>query len=71
MLIFLVGTLFSFHWRGDMDDLCSRHVPQFTNNDYVVRRHVLHWLDILRQSSCPLWTVERWATSGFTLEGLC
>lgn len=29
MLVFLVGTLFGFHWRGDLDGLCSRHVSQY------------------------------------------
>lgn len=29
LLVFLVGTLFGFHWRGDMDALCSRHVSQY------------------------------------------
>ncbi|MBZ6432504.1 MAG: hypothetical protein LBE64_15880 [Acinetobacter pittii] len=40
MLLFLVVALFGFHWRGDMDGLCSRHVSQSMNNDYVVRRHM-------------------------------
>ncbi|KAJ5589166.1 hypothetical protein N7537_011844 [Penicillium hordei] len=30
VLVFLVGTLFGFHWRGDLDDLCSRHVSQYS-----------------------------------------
>ncbi|KAJ5419546.1 uncharacterized protein N7487_003096 [Penicillium crustosum] len=29
-LVFLVGTLFGFHWRGDLDGLCSRHVSQYS-----------------------------------------
>ena len=29
VLVFLVGTLFGFHWRGDLDGLCSRHVSQY------------------------------------------
>ena len=40
MLLFLVVALFGFHWRGDMDGLCSRHVSQSMNNDYIGRRHV-------------------------------
>ncbi|CAI7617891.1 unnamed protein product [Penicillium viridicatum] len=30
VLVFLVGTLFGFHWRGDLDGLCSRHVSQYS-----------------------------------------
>lgn len=29
VLVFLVGTLFGFHWRGDLDGLCSRHVSHY------------------------------------------
>lgn len=28
-LAFLIGTLFGFRWRGDLDGLCSRHVSQY------------------------------------------
>lgn len=28
-LFFLVGTLFGFLWRGDLDSQCSRHVSQY------------------------------------------
>ncbi|CAG8886326.1 unnamed protein product [Penicillium egyptiacum] len=30
VLLFLVGTLFGFHWRGDLDGLCSRHVSRYS-----------------------------------------
>ncbi|KAJ5587751.1 uncharacterized protein N7459_003516 [Penicillium hispanicum] len=29
-IFFLVGTLFGFFWRGDLDGLCSRHVSQYS-----------------------------------------
>ncbi|KAJ5135847.1 uncharacterized protein N7515_005125 [Penicillium bovifimosum] len=29
-LFFLVGTLFGFQWRGDLDNLCSKHVSQYS-----------------------------------------
>ena len=29
VLVFLVGTLFGFHWRGDLDGLCREHVSQY------------------------------------------
>lgn len=29
VLVFVVGTLLGFHWRGDLDGLCSRHVSQY------------------------------------------
>ncbi|KAJ5158906.1 uncharacterized protein N7500_008557 [Penicillium coprophilum] len=30
VLVFLVGALFGFQWRGDLDGLCSRHVSQYS-----------------------------------------
>lgn len=29
VIFFLSGTLFGFHWRGDMDALCGAHVSQY------------------------------------------
>ncbi|KAJ5562032.1 hypothetical protein N7535_003504 [Penicillium sp. DV-2018c] len=29
-LFFLVGALFGFDWRGDLDSLCSKHVSQYS-----------------------------------------
>lgn len=29
MSVFFVGTLFGFHWRGDLNGLCNRHVSQY------------------------------------------
>ena len=28
-LLFLVGSVFGFYWRGDLNSLCSRHVSQY------------------------------------------
>jgi hypothetical protein len=28
-LLFLVGCVFGFYWRGDLNSLCSRHVSQY------------------------------------------
>lgn len=28
-LFFLIGGLFGFHWRGDLDRVCSEHVSQY------------------------------------------
>jgi hypothetical protein len=33
VLMFLVGTLFGFHWRGDLDGLCSKHVSQYCKEE--------------------------------------
>jgi hypothetical protein len=29
VLMFLVGTLLGFHWRGDLDGICSEHISQY------------------------------------------
>jgi hypothetical protein len=36
MLLFLVVALFGFHWRGDMDGLCSRHPWMFLNSRAMI-----------------------------------
>jgi hypothetical protein len=32
VLMFLVGTLFGFHWRGELNGLCSEHVSHYCKN---------------------------------------
>lgn len=29
VIFFLIGTLFGFYWRGDLDALCGAHVSQY------------------------------------------
>jgi hypothetical protein len=34
--LFLVGCVFGFYWRGDLNSLCSRHVSQYCEHDPVL-----------------------------------
>ena len=42
VLVFLVGTLFGFHWRGDLDGLCSRHVSQYCESSKLASFYRTH-----------------------------